>query len=217
MKKKSYFFFVPQMSFCLKIISVKWKQVQKQFSHKKTYIFFEKLLFTRISSLIYILNNFFSQHFLPNELLWLVQEIYNWQEFWVCNQYHDSHVFRLQYIHFIVQLGSVRKCLKVLYKFFGICPPVFPPVITATAFLPYSFPSSGSKYRFSSPMFGVHTSVYTWYPQTNELIENWWSFSTIMLIFHQCFLTKSQISTCLSFIKANHEFWIFYNQKQNRT
>ena len=58
-------FSCPNQSFCLKIISIKWTQVQKQFSRKKTYIFFEKLLFTMFYSLVYILNNFFRSVFCP--------------------------------------------------------------------------------------------------------------------------------------------------------
>ena len=56
-------FSCPNQSFCLKIISIKWTQVQKQFSRKKTYIFFEKLLFTMFYSLVFILNNFFHSVF----------------------------------------------------------------------------------------------------------------------------------------------------------
>ena len=51
-------FSCPKLTFCLKIIFKKRKQVQKQFSRKKTFIFFEKLLFTTFYSLVYILNNF---------------------------------------------------------------------------------------------------------------------------------------------------------------
>ena len=93
-------------------------------------------------------------------------------------------------VHFTVQLGSVRNHLKVLIKFFGICLKVFPSINTATALLSYSFSFSGSQYKFSSPAFGVHMSIYAWYFRTNELNENWWSFLTIMLIFSSIFLNK---------------------------
>ena len=58
-------FSCPKWTFCLKIISIKRTQVQKQFSRKKTYIFFEKLLFAMFYSLVYIFNNFFHCVFCP--------------------------------------------------------------------------------------------------------------------------------------------------------
>ena len=40
--RKTNTFFVPQMNFLPKIFSIKRTQVKKQFSRKKTYIFFEE-------------------------------------------------------------------------------------------------------------------------------------------------------------------------------
>ena len=45
-------------------------------------------------------------------------------------------------LHLMAQLGRVRKRLKLLLKFFGTCPPVRPPIITATAYLSCLLPSS---------------------------------------------------------------------------
>ena len=56
-------FSCPKWTFCLKIISIKRTQVQKQLSRKKTCIFFEKLLFTMFYFLVYILNDFYHSVF----------------------------------------------------------------------------------------------------------------------------------------------------------
>ena len=125
--------------------------MQKQFSGKKTYIFFEKLLFTMFYTLVFILNNFFHTIFCP-------LNCFGWSKKFKIYRNLESvtstiTIFPIT-VHFIVQLGSVRKCLKVLLKFFGMCPPVFLSFITTTAFLSYSFLSPVSKYKFSSPTFG---------------------------------------------------------------
>ena len=132
--------------------------MQKQFSCKKTYIFFEKLLFTMFFSLVYILNNFFHSVFSPLDCIGSSKKFKIYRNL----QSVTSTMFTrfLITVHFIVQLGSVRKCLKVLLKFFGICPPVFPSNITAMACLSYSFPSSGYQYKFSPRTFGVSIRPY---------------------------------------------------------
>ena len=122
------------------------------------------------SSLVFILNNFFHSVFCP-------LNCFGWSKKFKIYRNLDSvasimiHTFS-NYSTFYCILGSVRKRLKVLIKFFGICLPVFPSIITATTFLSYSFPSPGSKYKFSSPRFGVYSSIYAWYPQVKELNEN---------------------------------------------
>ena len=63
--RKTDSFLCLKWNFCLKIISIKRTQAQKQFSRKKTYIYFEKFLFTMFFSLVYILNNFFHSVFCP--------------------------------------------------------------------------------------------------------------------------------------------------------
>ena len=95
--RKTDIFSCPKWTFGLKTISIKQTQVQKQFSRKKTYIFFEKLVFTMFYSLVYILNNFFHSVFCPLNCFGF-QKIENLQESRVRNQHHDSHVFQLQYI-----------------------------------------------------------------------------------------------------------------------
>ena len=58
-------FFVSQMKFLPIYNLYKADKFTKQFSRKKTYILFEKLLFTMFYSLAYILNNFFHSVFCP--------------------------------------------------------------------------------------------------------------------------------------------------------
>ena len=103
---------------------MKRTQAQKQFSRKKTYIFFEKLLFAMYYSLVYILNNFFHSVFCPlNCFGWSKKfKIYRNLEFLTSTMITCFPIT----VHFIVQVGNIRKRLRVLLSFFGICSPVFP-------------------------------------------------------------------------------------------
>ena len=58
-------FFVSQMNFLSINNLYKTDTFTKQFSRKKTYIFFEKLLYTMFYSLVCILNNVFNSVFCP--------------------------------------------------------------------------------------------------------------------------------------------------------
>ena len=61
----------------------------------------------------------------------------------ISSPYHDPRLILFPVtLHLMAQLGRVRKRLKVLLKFFGTCPPVRPPIVTATAYLPCSLSSS---------------------------------------------------------------------------
>ena len=115
-------FFVPQMNFCAKIISIKRTHEQGQFLWKKTKIFFVKSLFTMFYSLVYISNNFFHSVFCPLNYFGWSRKFKNLQESRVHDQYHDPHVFQLQCILLCSQ--EALKRLKAFIKFVGICPPV---------------------------------------------------------------------------------------------
>ena len=93
----------------------------KQFSRKKTYIFFEKLLFTMLHFPVYILNNFFHSVFCP-------LNCFGWsKKFEIYRNYESvtSTMIRT-FSNYSTFYCTFRKCLKVLLEFFGISPPVFP-------------------------------------------------------------------------------------------
>ena len=55
-------------------------------------------------------------------------------------------------LHLMTQFGRVRKNLNVLLKIFEIRPPVYPPIISATVYLSFSFPSSHFKCKLNNQM-----------------------------------------------------------------
>ena len=83
----------PKWTFCLKIISIKWTQVQKQFSCQKTYIFVEK--FFTLWSIFWIT---FLTAFSTHSIVLAGPRNLKFTGISVRNQHHDSHVFQLQYI-----------------------------------------------------------------------------------------------------------------------
>ena len=76
----------------------------------------------------------------------------------------------------MAQLGRAKKSLKLLLKFYSsaTCSPLGIPIITATAYLLSSLPSSHFKCKLSSPTFGAHVSIYAWYPRINKSCCYFW-------------------------------------------
>ena len=95
----------------------------------------------------------------------------------------------------------MNKSLENLQKLLGICPLVYPPIMTVTAYLPCSLPSSHFKYKLSSPTFGVHISIYAWYPHIKESNENCFPFWIIKAISCSMFFNNSS-KTCVIVVKA---------------
>ena len=96
----------------------------------------------------------------------------------------------------MAQLGRVRKMLKISLMFYGTCPPVLPPVITATAYLLCLLPSSLLNTNCHLQYLRVHISVYAWYSWINESNKNLFSF----------WITKETYSSM--FFNNSSEIWM---------